>query len=236
MRRAVRRWLYISIGVVVLFIWLINHWVINNTYSYIYKSWSLLPENNIGLVLGTSPYTGDGSPNPQFYGRVEAAAQLYKLGKIRHLLVSGANPSTRYDEPKAMWKALIKLGVPEAAITLDFAGFHTFDSVARAKLVFGVKRVTVITQRYHAYRAVFIGKKLGLRIWAYVAPGGKDLGLLSWTRIREWLARVKAVLDIYVLHAAPRFTGRAEKIRVQAAASTSEPAPTSTGSAVNESF
>lgn len=236
MRRAVRRWLYVGIGIVVFLIWLINHWVIDNTYSYIYKSWSLLPGNNIGLVLGTSPYTGDGNPNPQFYGRVEAAAQLYELGKVRHLLVSGANPSARYNEPRAMWKALIKLGVPEGAITLDFAGFHTFDSVARAKLVFGVKRVTVITQRYHAYRAVFIGKKLGLHIWAYVAPGGKELGLLSWTRIREWLARVKAVLDIYVLHASPRFTGRTEKIRIQPTASSSGLPPTSASSATGKSF
>lgn len=236
MRRAARRWLYIGIGVTVLFIWLINHWVIDNTYSYVYNSWSLLPTNNVGLVLGTSPFTGDGGPNPQFYGRVEAAAQLYKLGKVRHLLVSGANPSAQYNEPRAMWKSLIKLGVPESAITLDFAGFHTFDSVARAKLVFGVKRVTVITQRYHAYRAVFIGKKLGLHIWAYVAPGGKDLGMLAWTRIREWFARVKAVLDIYVLHAAPRFTGRSEKIRIRPAAPASAAMPSSASSSIEESF
>ena len=234
MRRALRRWLYISLGLIVFFVWLINHWVINNTYSYVYTNWSLLPENNVGLVLGTSPYTSDGGMNPQFQGRVQAAAQLYQLGKVKHLLVSGANPSTKYNEPRAMWRALIKLGVPESAITMDFAGFRTFDSVARAKLVFSIHRVTVITQRYHAYRAVFIGKKLGMDICAYVAPGGQDLGLLSWTRVREWLARVKAVLDIYVLDTAPRFTGPPETIQVGSPGSSAEP-PSSGGGAAPSS-
>lgn len=214
-RRAIRRWVYIGIGVVVFLIWLLNHWVINNTYSYIYTSWSLLPENDVGLVLGTSPYTRDGQANPQFQGRVEAAAQLYQLGKVRHLLISGANPDKTYNEPRAMWQALIKLGVPQSAITMDFAGFRTFDSVARAQLVFGINRLTVITQKYHAYRAVFIGKKLHIQIVAYAAPGGADLGIFSRTRIREVLARVKAVLDIFLLDTEPKFAGSPEKILLQ---------------------
>lgn len=216
-RRAIRRWIYIGLGVLVFLIWLLNHWVINNTYSYIYNNWSLLPENDVGLVLGTSPYASNGQPNPQFIGRVEAAAQLYHLGKVKHLLVSGANPDQSYNEPRAMWQALIKRGVPQSAITMDFAGFRTFDSVARAQLVFGINRLTIITQRYHAYRAVFIGKKLHMQVVAYAAPGGNALGLFSRTRIREVLARVKAVLDIYLLNTTPKFTGRPENILLKPA-------------------
>ncbi len=245
-RRSLRRWIYIGLGVLVFLIWLLNHWVINNSYSYVYTSWALLPENSVGLVLGTSPYTRDGQPNPQFIGRVDAAAQLYQLGKVKHLLVSGANPDSSYNEPRAMWRALIKLGVPQSAITMDFAGFRTFDSVARAQLVFGVHRVTVITQQYHAYRAVFIGKKLHLQIVAYAAPGGAALGLFSRTRIREVLARVKAVLDIFLLDTAPKFTGRPENILlkpdtgeglpVAPSSSDSGVAPASTGTVSAPSF
>ncbi len=229
-RRTIRRWIYIGLGLVVFLIWLLNHWVINNSYSYVYTNWSLLPENNVGLVLGTSPYTRDGQPNPQFQGRVDAAAQLYQLGKVKHLLVSGANPDKSYNEPRAMWQALIKLGVPQSAITMDFAGFRTFDSIARAQLVFGINRLTVITQQYHAYRAVFIGKKLHIGMVAYAAPGGAALGMFSRTRIREVLARVKAVLDIFLLDTEPKFTGRSENILLKPDDTNTDGAPAAAAS------
>ncbi|MDE2149449.1 MAG: YdcF family protein [Gammaproteobacteria bacterium] len=211
-RRAVRRWLYSGLGIAVLLIWLLNHWVINNTEAYVYTSWALLPDNDVGLVLGTSPYTRDGQPNPQFAGRVEAAAQLYQLGKIRHIIVSGANPDASYNEPRTMWQALVKRGVPPDVITMDFAGFRTFDSVARAQAVFGLNRLTLITQRYHAFRAVFIAKKLHMSPVAFCAPGGGDIGPLSRTAIREVFARIKAVLDIYLLDTVPKFLGPPHQI------------------------
>lgn len=206
-RRALRRAVFTSLGVLVFVVWLLNHWVINNSEAYVYSSWSLLPESPVGLVLGTSPYTRDGAPNPQFAGRVDAAAQLYQLGKVRHLLISGTNSGHGYNEPRAMWRALMKRGVPQSAMTLDFAGDRTLDSVARAHTVFGLDRFTIITQRFHAYRAEFAAKKLHLGVVAYAAPGGDELGTLSRTRLREVLARVKIVLDIYVLHTKPRFGG-----------------------------
>lgn len=224
-RRAARRWVFTSLGVLVFVIWLLNHWVINNTEAYVYSSWSLLPENPVGLVLGTSPYTRDGGDNPQFAGRVDAAAQLYQLGKVRHLLVSGANPGPNYNEPRAMFKALVKHGVPASAITLDFAGDRTFDSIARAHVVFGLQRFTIITQRYHAYRAEFVAKKMHLSAVAYAAPGGDELGPLSRTRLREALARVKVVLDIYVLDTQPRFGGDREPLVVNPADATGSVAP-----------
>lgn len=212
-------------------VWLLNHWVINNTEAYVYASWALLPDNAVGLVLGTSPYTRDGRPNPQFAGRVEAADQLYQLGKIRHIIVSGANPDASYNEPRAMWQALVKRGVPPDVITMDFAGFRTFDSVARAQAVFGLNRLTIITQRYHAYRAVFIAKKLHMSPVAYCAPGGRDIGPLSRTAIREVFARIKAILDIYLLDTAPRFLGAPHQINLgtRPGGETSAPAATVSG-------
>jgi SanA protein len=105
-----------------------------------------------------------------------------------------------------MWKELTKAGVPSQAITMDFAGFRTLDSVSRAQAVFGIDRLTIITQRYHAYRAVFIAKKLHMKVAAF-SPATDEVGPLSRTMLREVLARVKAVLDIYVFDAVPKFFG-----------------------------
>ena len=195
--------------------WLLNHWVINNTEAYVYDDWALLPSNDVGLVLGTSPYVRGGGANPQFYGRIQAAAQLYQLGKVKHLIVSGANPDSTYNEPRAMWRELTKLGIPSQDIIMDFAGFRTFDSVTRAKLVFGVDKVTVITQRYHAYRAVFVGKKAHMQIVAYAAPGDDGDQPPLQQSIREWFARVRVVFDIYVLQTAPKFLGEPVPITTQ---------------------
>lgn len=210
-RRQLRRWLIWGAVAFVALCVLLNHWVINNSEAYVYHDWALLPENEVGLVLGTSPLTRSGARNPQFYGRIEAAAQLYQLGKIKHLIVSGANPDVSYNEPRQMWRELTKLGVPPQAITMDFAGFRTLDSVARAQAVFDVKSVTVITQEYHAYRAVFIGKKLHLQIVAYVAPGDED-NVPFHLMVREWGARIKSILDIYLLSTEPKFLGEPQPL------------------------
>jgi len=89
---------------------------------------------------------------------------------------------------------------------MDFAGFRTLDSVIRAQRVFGLQRAIIITQRYHLYRAIFIGKKLGMDVVGYPAPGeepGFDLRLT----VREWLARFRVVLDIFLLQTEPKFLG-----------------------------
>lgn len=191
-----------------------NKWVINNTDDYVFTNWALMPSNEVGLVLGTSPFTRDGQPNPHFTGRIQAAAELYQLGKVKHLIVSGANPDAHYNEPRRMLKALVAAGVPASAITMDFAGFRTFDSVARAKRVFGLTQVTIITQQYLAYRAVFIGKKMKMQPIAY-APAGEQSGPAFLPYARETLARLMAIFDLFVLNTAPKFTGDPEKLPIE---------------------
>lgn len=212
LRRRLWRGLWIAAFALGLIVLLANRWVINSTDAYVYTNWALLPENDVGLVLGTSPYTRGGKPNPHFYGRIEAAVQLYQIGKIKHIIVSGANPDETYNEPRQMRKELIKAGIPESVITMDFAGLRTLDSVARAKEVFGLNRVTIVTQEYHCYRAVFIGKKLDMRLAAYAAPGP---GPSFQPYAREVFARVKAVLDLFVLSTRPKFLGEPQAINVQ---------------------
>lgn len=210
------RWLAWGFFALALIVLLCNRWVINSTDAYLYKDWALLPENEVGIVLGTSPYTGEGEPNPQYYGRIEAAVQLYRDGKIKHLIVSGANPDATYNEPRQMWRELTKAGIPAKDITMDFAGFRTLDSMARAAGVFDLQQVTVITQRYHAYRAVFLGKKMGMQVVAFVAQAGPDREYGARNPPREILARVKAVLDLFVLRTQPKFLGAPEPIAVPA--------------------
>ncbi|WP_091533445.1 SanA/YdcF family protein [Fontimonas thermophila] len=213
-RRLLRRWIIGGAVAFVLVVLLSNRWVINSTDAYVFKSWALLPFNDVGLVLGTSKYLENGRPSPEFRGRIEAAAELYRNGKVKHLIVSGANPDETYNEPRFMYQELVKLGVPERAITMDFAGFRTLDSIVRAQAVFGLDRFTVITQRYHSYRAVFIGRKLGLNVVAYLAPATSDGGMGMRNPPREIFARTKAVLDIFLLRTSPRFLGEPQPIRI----------------------
>ena len=164
-------------------------------------------------MLGTSNKTVSGGANPYFEERMETAAELYRMGKIDHLIVSGDNRSRYYNEPMEMRKALIKLGVPQTAITLDFAGLRTLDSIVRCKEIFGQNRITIITQPFHSYRALFISHFYCLDAVAMVTDE-VDADYSIKVRLREYLARTKAILDLYVLKTSPRFLGEKEQIEV----------------------
>lgn len=198
LRRRLRRGAAWGSVLVVLITVLSNRWVINSTDSQMYKDSSLMPENEVGLVLGCSPFVSSGKPNPQFHGRMRAAAELYRLGKVRRLILSGANPDSRYNEPKKMREALLELGVPSDAMVLDFAGDSTYESITRAKIVFGLDQVTIVTQKYHAYRAVFLARKMDVRAVAYQAPIEGVQGSGFRHPPREVFARVAAVFDVLI--------------------------------------
>jgi len=188
-----------------------NIWVIESTSSAIFSNYAEIPSNPVGLVLGTSSRRANGTPNPFFHNRMQAAAGLYKLGKIGHIIVSGDNRSRFYNEPLEMKNALIKLGVPDAAITLDYAGLRTLDSVVRSKEIFGQDNITIITQPFHSYRAVFISHYYNIKAVALVADEPADEPAVS-VYVREYFARAKAILDLYVLKVGPRHLGAKEPI------------------------
>ncbi len=218
-KRRLRRWLVGSVVTFLLLGLLANRWVINSTDSYLFTDLALLPASDVGVVLGTSPYARNGGPNQEFEGRMRAAAELYKAGKVKHLIVSGANPDRSYNEPRQMRRALIELGVPGSAITMDFAGFRTLDSVVRAQSVWGLHRYTLITQKYHGYRALFLARKLGQTgASAYTARIGQTENYGNRHPVREVFARFKAVLDLFVLNTQPRFTGEPETLVIGAPA------------------
>ncbi len=180
----------------------------------IYRSIDTVPEREAGLVLGTSKLTRRGTPNLHFTQRIDAAVALYRAGKVHHLLVSGDNHVATYDEPTDMRNALVAAGIPTNAITCDYAGFHTLDSVVRAKDVFGLTRCTIISEEFHCPRALWIAQRNGLDAIAFAAP---DVALKSWSlraQAREQLARAWCGLDLYVLHRGPKFPGPREPILI----------------------
>jgi SanA protein len=191
----------------------INIWILKSANGRVFTDITALPENDVALVLGAGRTMYGGSINLHFKARTEAAAHLYHLGKVKHLLLSGDNHLQGYDEPSDMKEALLKLGVPESAMTLDYAGFRTLDSVVRAKEVFGLNKLTIVTDDFHIQRAIFLSEHYGLEAVAYCSAK-IPLGLSANVRLREIGARVKAVMDVYLLNTRPKFLGEKVEIKI----------------------
>lgn len=204
------RFVYFPILFASVFVLISNSWVKSSTKKFCYSDVKLIPENKVGLLLGTSK-TARGGINLFFKYRIEAAASLFNEGKIKHIIVSGDNHIANYNEPEEMKNELIKLGVPDSCITLDYAGFRTLDSVVRCEKIFGQTKFTIISQPFHNERALFIATKSGLNCVAFNAKDVPNKYSVK-TSIREYFARAKCVLDIYLLHTEPKFLG--EKISI----------------------
>ncbi|MCB0734627.1 MAG: YdcF family protein [Flavobacteriales bacterium] len=184
---------------------LADTWVSNQAYDATYNQLDHLPANRVGLLLGTSKYGSGGHVNSYYRNRLKAAFELYTSGKVEYILVSGDNGSIYYDEPTTMKKDLVRMGIPEDHIYLDYAGFRTLDSVVRSKVIFGQTSITIISQRFHNERALVLARMNGINAVAYNAPDvGFRFGLK--TQLREKLARVKLIIDLVTLKK-PKFGG-----------------------------
>ncbi len=190
----------------VLAIALCNLIVEQTTATRVFGDIQSLPHNEVALVLGCVPKLADGRDNLYFRYRIEAAASLYHAGKVKYLLLSGDNGRSTYDEPTAMKQALAAKGVLENRIYLDYAGFRTLDSVVRAKKVFGQKRLTIVSQRFHNHRAIYIARQYDMDAVGFNAPDVHGAGGLK-TTLREFIARAVTVLDVHVLRRGPKFLG-----------------------------
>jgi len=194
----------------------INLWMVVSSGSQVFNDTEKLPANDVGLVLGARPRSRNRVIQPLFRARMEDAARLYHRGKIKHLLLSGRrNNRGTYNEPAEMKTLALELGVPESALTLDYAGYRTLDSVVRAKEVYGLNRFTIITNDFHTYRALFLSKCNQIEAVAYYSEGF-TLTQLGAEVPREWLARVKAVIDVYILQKQPRVLGPRVEIKLAA--------------------
>ncbi|PON18272.1 protein SanA [Candidatus Entotheonella serta] len=186
----------------------ISHKRIESYSTYLYPNLEAVPPFDVALLLGTTKSVF-GRPNRFYQYRLQAAADLFFAGKIKAILISGDNAQKSYNEPIDMKNDLLKLGVPEGVLTLDYAGFSTLDSVLRAKRVFGQNRLLVVSQPFHCKRAIYIARRH--RIEAYGFPAKDVTGPTAQkTYSREYLARVKALLDVELLNSQPRFLGKQE--------------------------
>jgi len=201
----------ISLSILIIFVLASNLWVVFSTRSKVLIDQQQLQEHGVALVLGTSHRMTSGVPNPFFENRISTAADLYRSGKVVHFILSGDNRSVYYNEPMEMKKALMKQGVPAPAITLDYAGLRTLDSIVRCKEIFGQSNIIIITQPFHSYRALFISDYYHIDAVALVAKEPSQ-EIAAQVYFREYLARTKAVLDLYILGTGPRHMGEKEPL------------------------
>ncbi len=188
-------------------------WIEFQTKDRLYSDINKIPAKKVALLLGTAKYSkqGRGIINLYFKYRIDAVVKLYNAKKIQHIIASGDNRTKYYNEPINMQKSLIERGIPKKAITLDYAGFRTLDSIVRCQKVFSQNDIIVVSQPFHNKRAIFISDYYGMKTIGFNAkkvPFRFDMK----TPIREYFARFKAVLDLYVLKTPPKFLG--EKVQI----------------------
>ncbi|MCK0767991.1 SanA/YdcF family protein [Chromohalobacter canadensis] len=220
-RRGLIRWgwrllKWCLVGVIFMFVVVVvlNIWVFAKTTGRIHHDTLVCDAEPVGLVFGTAEGLRGGGHNPYFSARMEAAAQLLRLGRVQHLLLSGDNRTRYYNEPVSMWRSLRTRNVGSDDMTLDYAGFSTFDSVVRARRVFGAEHVLLISQAWHLPRALFIADAVGLKAEGCAVPDGRVGG--EWQLwLREWLARAATVGDIYLWGRVPYFLGPPETLPIR---------------------
>ncbi len=167
----------------------------NNSSGRIYDNIDDIPFNETCVVLGTTPYSKNmKSGNPYFNNRMNATAELYKNGKIKRIIVSG-DSSKNYDETKKMHEALVKRGIPKKDIIKDTKGKNTIKSIKEVKRRFKLDEFTIVSQKFHNERALFIADHYKLKAIGYNAD---DMNIKKGYRVyfREKLARIKVFIDI----------------------------------------
>ncbi len=182
-----------------------NYQVEASSKGKIYKYVSQVPQNRVGLLLGTGKYLASGYINPYYQYRIDATIELMKAGKIKYLVISGDNGRKEYNEPETMRADLMASGIDSTKIWLDYAGFRTFDSMVRLKKIFSQDSVTIISQKFHNQRAIFIAEKEGINAVGFNA---KDVSKRAGFKVkmREKLARVKVFTD-YLFGQKPKYLG-----------------------------
>ncbi|MEO7719417.1 MAG: ElyC/SanA/YdcF family protein [Capsulimonas sp.] len=173
----------------------------------IYRDVSQAPPAPVAIVFGAG-YSGN-ALSSILSDRVNVGVDLYKAGKVKKLLMTGDNGHVGYNEPDAMKAAAIKRGVPSKDIVCDYAGFRTYDSLYRARDVFGVRKAILVSQTYHLYRALYTGKKLGLEVTGQAADRQTYYGQEFFDR-REVFSTERAWIDVNVTHAQPKYLGPRE--------------------------
>ena len=170
-----------------------------NANNTTYDSIKAIPYNRVGLILGTSPVTPQGEHNYYFDNRIYATVELYGQGKIKQIIASGGDYSAQNgcNELTAMRDSLVAHGVPDSVITLDYQGLRTLNSIVKAKDIYNLDSLTIISQKYHNERAIWLAEHYGIHAIAYNASTPDITNKRIKNISREFLARIKMFLDIF---------------------------------------
>lgn len=192
-KRKINRMIKIMIiGIIILMIAIfsLNIYVVNNTKNEIVKEENVSNIEGVDciLILGAGIW-GD-KPSPMLEDRLKEGITLYKKGTTKKIIMSGDHSREDYDEVKIMKEYAESEGVPSEDIFMDHAGFSSYDSVYRAKEIFGVQNMIIVTQKYHLYRSLYIAKKLGIEAYGIESNLRTYPGQV-FREIREILARDK---------------------------------------------
>jgi SanA protein len=198
------------IGIVFIVISCIGaRWYIHsNANGRVYSDISQIPSSRVAMVLGAK-VTPDGKLSTLLRDRVDAAVALYKAGKASKLLMSGDNRFAHYNEPERMKEYAVAHGVPAGNVLCDYAGRRTYDSVYRAKNIFGIDKMIIISQEFHLDRAIFLSDHIGVDATGLSADLQGHFNLRATTR--EMPACLACLLDIYVITPHP-VMGKREQI------------------------
>ena len=208
-----KKWLircaFLGIGVL-LAAFLAHRVITKSVENQLFTDVNKVPFCKTALLLGTNPKTKGNKLNLFFQFRMEAIAQLYKVGKIKYVIVSGDNSRSKYNETDEMRAYLVGLGIPDSVIYGDFAGFRTLDSVVRCKAVFGQDSIMIVSQLFHNERAVYLANKFNIQAIGFNAKTPMVRYSIK-THVREYFARLKVFVDL-LFGVKPKFLG--EKIKI----------------------
>jgi SanA protein len=197
-RQAALRLILLTLGLIaaaalalVLTSWFADHRLSQLSRPFMFTDVAKVPAAEVALVLGTAPIGPEGCRNAYFVYRLDAAAELWKTGKVKYFIMSGSDI-----EPTAMRAGLLERGVPASAIYLDGRGNRTWDSVLRARDVFGQKRLVIVSQGFHLDRALYIARRKGIEAWGFEA---RDVPVpyTIWTYLRQYPSALRAFFDVW---------------------------------------
>lgn len=189
---------------IITFVLVVNFRILSLSADRIYDDIKQLPSAEVVLILGARVY-GDNRMSSVFLDRVQTALEVYEAGKVEKIIVSGDHGTKYYDEVNVVKDYLLEKGVPGEDIFLDHAGFDTYDSIYRAREIFGVSSLIISTQNFHLSRAIYIAKGLGLEV-SGISANRRTYVFSTNYNLRESLARVKAFFNL-LLKSESKFLG-----------------------------
>lgn len=185
-------------------------WIARSQRDRLFRRVEEVPSRKVAIIFGAAVYPGRRLSHV-LEDRVQTGVELYRAGKVQKLLMTGDNSRDEYNEPVAMKQEAIRRGVAPEDITVDYAGFRTYDSCYRARDIFGLREAILVTQRFHLPRALYTARKLGLDVVGIEAD--RRPYLKRWHYIgREQLALLRAWWELNITHPRPHFLGPFEPI------------------------